>query len=47
MRKRFKKKKHSCALCKPHKMSGEIRWKVKDFSALKEFEKHRKLEFCL
>jgi hypothetical protein len=38
MRKRLKKKKHSCALCKPHKMGKCGRWKEKDLSALKEFE---------
>lgn len=38
MRKRYKKKKQSCALCKPHKMNWEIRWKAKEFFSLKEFE---------
>ena len=27
MRKQYKKKKRSCALCKPHKMGWENRWK--------------------
>lgn len=47
MRKRFKKKKLSCALCKPHKMNGENRWKGKDFSLLKIFEKEKNnLKLC-
>jgi len=41
MRKRLKKKKLSCGLCKPHKTHGEIRWKAKDFTLLKEFEKQK------
>jgi len=39
MRKRLKKKKRSCALCKPHKMKGDIRWKAKELVNLEEFEK--------
>lgn len=39
MRKRLKKKKRSCVLCKPHKMGWANRWKAKDFSKIKEFEK--------
>ena len=42
MRKRFKIKKHSCALCKPNKMGGACRWKAKEFSLLKEFENIKK-----
>lgn len=42
MRKRLKKKKHSCGLCKPHKLGLENRWKNKDFGFLKEFEKERR-----
>jgi hypothetical protein len=38
MRKRYKKKKRSCALCKPHKMGGDNRWTPKDEAALAEFE---------
>lgn len=38
MRKRTKKKKHSCALCKPHKMGKCGRWKDKEKQDLKEFE---------
>lgn len=41
MRKRYKKKKHSCALCKPWKMRGMVRWKNKELALLKEFEKLR------
>jgi len=43
MRKRFKKKKRSCALCKPHKMEGATRWKTKEFAKIKEFEKTKNL----
>lgn len=39
MRKRYKKKKHSCKMCKPHKMGLDIRWKNKELAKLKEFEK--------
>lgn len=38
MRKMYKKKKRSCAMCKPHKMQGEHRWKPKEEQALKAFE---------
>ena len=39
MRKRYKKKRHSYPLCKPHKMGMVHRWKAKEESILKEFEK--------
>ena len=39
MRKRYKKKLHSCGLCKPHKLNISLRWKSKDLAMLKEFEK--------
>ena len=39
MRKRYKKKARSCALCKPHKMHGANRWKKKELESLKIFEK--------
>lgn len=39
MRKRLKRKKHSCALCKPHKMYGACRWSSKELDALKRIEK--------
>jgi hypothetical protein len=34
-RKRMKKKKRSCPLCKPHKMGGDNRWKPKEFGRIK------------
>lgn len=34
MRKQLKKKQRSCAMCKPHKMRGANRWKVKDHDRL-------------
>lgn len=42
MRKRLKKKKRSCPLCKPHKMGGTNRWKAKELSQIQEFEKFKK-----
>lgn len=42
MRKRSKKKQHSCALCKPHKMGGDNRWKHKDEVRLREFERDKR-----
>ena len=42
MRKRIKKKLHSCALCKPHKTAGDCRWTSRDLVALRDFERSRK-----
>ena len=39
MRKQYKLKKHSCGLCKPHKMHGAGRWKLKDEDRLRRDEK--------
>lgn len=44
MRKHYKKKLHSCALCKPQKMKGGNRWNYKEFAKLKAFEQD-KLEY--
>ena len=41
MRKRLKKKLHSCAMCKAHKMHGANRWKLKDLDSLKRFEREQ------
>ncbi len=41
MRKRLKKKRYSCALCKPHKTGGGLRWKIKEFFQLKDFEQQK------
>jgi hypothetical protein len=38
MRKRLKRKRRSCALCKPYKMGGENCWKPKEFARLKRAE---------
>ncbi len=55
MRKRKKIKKHSCGLCKPHKLGLDCRWKKRDLILLKEFEKtlttqtwrrNRQVKFC-
>jgi hypothetical protein len=35
MRKRMKLKKRSCAMCKPHKMGWNQRWKIKDLRDLR------------
>ena len=42
MRKRLKKKKRSCALCKPHKMAKATRWKAGDLDRLVHDEKEIK-----
>lgn len=39
MRKRFKKKLRSCAMCKPWKMCSAHRWAIKDMDALNRAEK--------
>lgn len=39
MRKRYKRKKRACGICKPHKKKITIRWKSKEFIRLKEAEK--------
>ena len=39
MRKRLKKKKRSCSLCKPHKMHAANRWKVKELDRLERAER--------
>jgi hypothetical protein len=38
-RKRLKRKKHSCKVCKPGKTSQSNRWRPKDDVALRRFEK--------
>jgi len=43
MRKQTKKKKKSCALCKPWKMNGQNRWKHKEKEELKQIEKLKRL----
>jgi hypothetical protein len=39
MRKQLKRKKRSCALCKPHKVGWERRWKPREAEKLKRFER--------
>lgn len=39
MRKGLKLKRHSCAMCKPHKMRGCNRWKPRERMLLREFER--------
>ncbi len=43
MRKRFKMKKHSCGLCKPHKVGGANRWNAKELVLLKIYEREARL----
>lgn len=38
-RKRYRKKRRSCGVCKPHKAGIVIRWSGRDFSRLRSFEK--------
>jgi len=38
-RKRYKNKKRSCAMCKPHKRKWEKRWKPKELAKLEQDEK--------
>jgi hypothetical protein len=45
MRKRLKKKKRSCALCKPHKMGKALRWKAADYDKLVNDEKEIRKTF--
>lgn len=42
MRKRFKKKKHSCGLCKPYKVGWINRWNYKELAKIREFEKEKR-----
>lgn len=42
MRKQYKVKKRSCAMCKPHKMGWSNRWKIKEKQKLKDFERFLK-----
>ena len=39
MRKQYKNKKRSCAMCKPHKRKWDNRWKVKEKDEMIRFEK--------
>jgi hypothetical protein len=46
MRKRLKRKRRSCGLCKPFKMGGENRWKPKEFARLKQAEAEIRQAAC-
>ena len=39
MRKQYKQKLKSCAMCKPHKMRWANRWKGKELALYKEHQK--------
>jgi len=43
MRKHYKVKLRSCALCKPHKHGWEIRWKVKELQVMERSEREMQL----
>lgn len=43
MRKKYKNKRRSCALCKPWKRGWMKRWKYKEETDIKEFEKTKKI----
>ena len=42
MRKNYKRKRRSCALCKPHKVGWDKRWKPKEAARRMEME-HEKI----
>ena len=42
MRKRLKRKRRSCDLCKPHKTGHDNRWKPVERGRLAEFERARR-----
>lgn len=39
MRKRYKNKRESCALCKPHKRGWALRWRPRELAALARAER--------
>ncbi len=41
MRKRYKNKKCSCALCKPYKRGCAVRWKARELAQRKLFEREK------
>jgi hypothetical protein len=43
MRKNYKRKRRSCALCKPHKVGCDKRWKVKEAARRMDMEHECKL----
>lgn len=43
MRKRYKLKRRSCALCKPYKRGWESRWKAKDRQLLEVAEREMRI----
>ncbi len=42
MRKHYKKKRRSCAICKPHKTNGACRWTDKALDGIRRFEREHK-----
>ena len=40
-RKRYRKKRRSCAICKPDKRGLAVRWTPKDLALLRQYEKAR------
>jgi len=43
MRKRYKLKRRSCALCKPHKRGWDQRWKAREGELLKTAEREMRI----
>lgn len=41
MRKRQKRKRHSCPMCKPNKTGGGSRWTDRELAARKRWERER------
>ena len=39
MRKRYKNKRKSCALCKPHKRGFAVRWRAREFAEIVRAER--------
>ncbi|MFP5507395.1 MAG: hypothetical protein ACLGH6_14455 [Gammaproteobacteria bacterium] len=39
MRKRYKNKRRSCALCKPHKRGRDLRWRPRELADLERAER--------
>jgi len=42
MRKRYKKKRRSCSVCKPHRRGITMRWSGREEQRLKDWERERR-----
>jgi len=43
MRKRLKKKRRSCSVCKPHKVGRTNRWKTREFEQMERDEEEMRV----